>query len=334
MDNTIITQGRFTSDGTPKMLSIRSDVDWMEVINFTEGTTVTGSRGVKYEWQRGLAANNGFVYVRNAGGTAVDFRTSVSLAVPGFTLLDSSSQVPGAPIALTAITAANPPVVTIAANANLLTNDVVRLERLDNQPQAAAIDYTIEKLSATTFSLRYMFLAGSVASTAGFYRIIPFQPMFYPRNRTISAITQAASAVVTMTVTHGYTVGQEVRLTVPAAFGMTEMDGLSGTITAVTSGATNTITLNIDSSGFSAFVFPAAGDLPFTLAQVVPFGEDTAQALLSGTDILGDATRNTAFLGMRLGTGITSPAGSNGDVIYWKAGKSFSVENAGENIVT
>jgi len=45
---------------------------------------------------------------------------------------------------------------------------------------------------------------------------------------------------------------------------------------------------------------------------------------------LDDATLNTAFIGMILGTSSTagvaagSPGGSNGDVIKWRAGKSFA----------
>jgi hypothetical protein len=37
-----------------------------------------------------------------------------------------------------------------------------------------------------------------------------------------------------------------------------------------------------------------------------------------------DATVNRAFLGMRLAAGITSPAGTAEQVIFWRAGKSFS----------
>jgi len=32
MDGTILQQGRFTSDGTNKVLAIRSDVDWIRVL--------------------------------------------------------------------------------------------------------------------------------------------------------------------------------------------------------------------------------------------------------------------------------------------------------------
>ena len=170
---------------------------------------------------------------------------------------------------------------------------------------------------------------------AGTFRRIPYNPYFYPSTRYITDISQATEAIVTMSVTHNYTVGQEVRFIIPtvtaSAFGMTELNGLQATIIDInetdTNGYTNTITIDIDTTGFSAFAFPLTTDPGFTPAQVVPIGENTAEALMQGTDILGDSTLNTGKFGLQLMAGTGSPAGSNGDVIYWVAGKSFSVDN-------
>ena len=132
-----------------------------------------------------------------------------------------------------------------------------------------------------------------------------------------------------MSVTHGYKVGQEVKFVVPSAFGMTEMDGLRGTITAIDTTVTtgNTITVNIDSSGFTTFAWPLTASVPFAAAMVVPVGMDTPQALSSAVDILSDATLNTGYIGMSLAAGADSPAGQTSDVVYWIAGKSFNVDN-------
>jgi hypothetical protein len=324
MDGTIIQQGSFTSTGAAQVIQVRSDVDWMRVYNFTEASAANASRGVHYYWQRGLAANNGFVTLRNAAANAVDVSTSAALTVGGFTLQDSSVQTPGAAVALTAISSATPPVVTTASTAALLTGDVVRIQNVAGAQQFGGYDFTITVINGTTFSLP--FAPTIVAGTTGFFRKIPFQPLFYPRRRLITGITAATSAVIKMSVAHGFTVGQTVRLVVPAAFGMTQMDGLQGVITAQTQSTTvNTITVNIDSSAFTAFSFPLTAAVPFTFAEVIPVGEDTAQALSSGVDLLADATLNTGYIGISLAAGITSPAGSVGDVIYWVAGKSVNV---------
>lgn len=64
----------------------------------------------------------------------------------------------------------------------------------------------------------------------------------------ITAITQAASAVVT-SASHGLAIGDTVLFR--AVVGMTEINDLIGTVTAV--GSVNSFTVNINSTGFSAY---------------------------------------------------------------------------------
>ena len=72
-------------------------------------------------------------------------------------------------------------------------------------------------------------------------------------------------------------VGMKVSFRIPSIFGMQEMNGLTGTVTAVnTSTTVNSFTVDIDSSAFSAFTFPANGNQPFSPAVVVPAGENNA----------------------------------------------------------
>lgn len=324
MDGTIIQQGSFTSTAADVTLQLRSSVDWMRVYNLTQAAGATQFDGVEFYWQRGFATNNGLVYFHAAASQVISISTSATGvgagAVGGFTLVDSSVQTPGAAVALTAISTANPPRVTSNGH-GLVTGDVVRLSSTTGAPQFGGLDFRINRIDANNFDLTYAPQL-AVAATAGFWRRINFDPIYYPRRRFITAITQAASAVVTTSVDHGYTVGQNIRMNVPAIFDMIQMDGLTGTITAVTA---STFTINIDSTAFTAFAFPVAAEIPFTPAEAVPFGEDTAQALSSAVDILGDATLNTGYIGMILAAGAASPAGTNGDSIYWVAGKSFNV---------
>lgn len=320
MDGTIIQQGSFTSTGTIKTLDIRSDVDWMEVINFTQmGTTQTPGRGVKFEWQRGFAAAAAVEFKKT---NAVNALEGVTVSTNGFTLLDTSIQTPDTlNSTITAISNAAIPVVTNSGTNGLSAGDVVRIINVTGAQQLGGVEFTVgnNTLTTTTFSLDYM--AQVVAGTTGSWRRIPFQPQFYPRKRTISAITQATSAVITMTVTHGFTAGQAIRLKVPSGYGMTEMDNLIGNITAIST-ANNTITVDINSSSFTAFSFPLTAAVPFVFAEVNPIGETASGAFANS---LGGATDNVSLIGMQLGAGIDGPAGSTSDVIYWKAGKSFSV---------
>lgn len=333
MDNTIIQQGNFIADGNSKVIEVRSDIDWMHVRNITiADANQTSAVGVEYFWQRGFAADRGLEYLKSDAASAANLTDF--LASGGFTLLDTSAQTVGAAIAITGASDVPRPIISTGNTAGLSAGDVVRLAGVTGAEGLSGLDYTIDTIvDSTSFRLAGVFAnSQGAAGTAGFYRKISFDPIYYPSHRFVENITQAGSAVVTLTVPSNYTVGQAVRFVIPSEiYGMTQMDGLLGAITAVDNTvATQTITVDIDSSAFTAFAFPTAAQSVANVlskAMVVPVGMDSALAVASGADVLGDATRNQALLGMLLAAGADSPAGANGNVIYWQAGKSFSVDN-------
>jgi hypothetical protein len=100
---------------------------------------------------------------------------------------------------------------------------------------------------------------------------------------------------------------------------MVEMNGLLGTIIAINAG-TNTITVNINSTAFTAFAFPlsavAAGGITF--AQVVPVGEAAA---VPYQNLLDDATDNRAIRGIRIGTTVQTTATN----YQWIASRGIAV---------
>lgn len=320
--STIIQQGSFTSDGAARFIPLRSDVDWMEVYNFTQAAAAqTTAVGVQYYWQRGLAPGGGFVYFKaNAANADNLFQT---LSTTGFTLLENRGPSYG-PLqsTITAISAAAPPVVTNTGTNGLVAGDIVRLTNVAGGQQLCGIDYEVGNgtLSATTFSLDFMPLI--VAATTGSFRRLLTPRAWYPSTRTISAMSQGTNMTVTTTVSHNLTVGQRVRLNVPSIYGMREANGLTGRVTAVIS--VETVQLDIDSSAFTAFGFPLTADVPFTFAQMIPFGQGAGGT--GGSDLDG-ALRNEAEIGISLFGGANAPAGANNDVMYWRAGKSFNVEN-------
>jgi hypothetical protein len=313
-------QGKFTQPATAAnvLLNIRSGVDWIRSVNYTARTSSF--------WQLGMP---------NGGGLFTDINgtTSIIAVGNGFYPIDTSVNTPGAAVVFTSITNAAIPVLATGNTAGLAAGDIVRLYNVTGGVQLNSIDFTIATIIAnTSFTLVYM--SQVVLTAGGTFRKIPYNPIFYPRNRYISSISQAAQAVVVLTVTHGYLVGQVVSFIVPsvggsvASYGMTEINGLQATIVAVNT-TTNSITIDLDTTAFTAFAFPTTAQAAagFTQAQVVPVGMDTAQGLNSGVDILSDATLNTGFLGMQLITGATSPGGVANDVVYWTSGNSFSISN-------
>lgn len=326
MDGTILQQGRFTSDGTNKVLAIRSDVDWIRVYNTTiAAANQTTAVGVEYYWQRGFADGAKWSYFKSNAANAANL--SQYITSNGFSLLDTSLNPLSAAVAVSGATNATQPVVSTGSTAGLAAGDIVRLSSLTGQENLAGIDFQIDTVVANT-SFRWAYAiatAPGAAATAGNWRKVKYDPIYYPRRRFIGNITAAGNAIVSCTADHGLSVGQEVRIVVPAEYGMVQMNNILATITAVP--ASNQLTLNVDSSAFTAFQFPLPGVVPFSPALVVPVGENTAQAISSSVNLLADATENQAILGIELVGGANNPGGANNDVMYYLAGKSFSVNN-------
>jgi len=328
MDNTILQQGKFTSDGTTKTLAIRSDVDWMIVYNYTN-VAGTGDDGVKFYWQRGMG-DGGVIYYKDGAGH--NLLMDVLAAADGFRLTDTSiitaSRLPNP---VTDITNAFPPVVTSNAH-GLMDGDIVRLSDCVGAQQLGTIDFTVSEVNANEFTLDHMaaIVAAAAPGVNAYAYKISADLQFYPPHRYISDVTQAVNGVVTVTVIHDYKVGQKVRFSVPnvtaAAYGMIELGGQTATITDVIPG-NNTFEVDIDTRAYSAFAFPLTADAPFIPAIVTPIGQDTGYSIAAGADILSGAVRNRTYIGMKLPAGENAPGGAANDVMYWVAGKSFSVTN-------
>lgn len=320
-----IATGTFTSDGTARNIAIPSGYTKFSLINITDLGSAAASTPVMLAWATSsMSAGSGIYQVKTNGAATLGAITTLAANGGGFTFVsDSASSALGASLTVTSTTNAAPPVVSLASTAGLANGDVVRYVNAAGQLNIAGYDFTIGSLIAnTSFELSYMGAPGG-AGTGGSVRRVPFDPRFYPPYRFVTAITQAASAVITLSVTHQYTVGQQVRLIVPSAFGMIEMNNQTGIITAINT-TTNTITVNIDSSGFTAFAFPtsATAALGVSPAIVVPVGEGAVNSTSQPYgNLLDDATRNTSFNGVIVGTAVQT----TGKLYQWVAERGISI---------
>lgn len=99
-----------------------------------------------------------------------------------------------------------------------------------------------------------------------------------PSSLLITAATQSFPMVITVAVASSvteantYIIGMAVRLFIPHSYGMSQANGLVGTITAI-NGAD--FTLNLDSSLFDAFVIPSGNET--TPASISPSGSRNLQ---------------------------------------------------------
>ena len=314
-----ILSGTFTSDGNALTLSLPSGYNVIETTNITDqGSTAAATPVMKARGTSSMSSGSAYRSLKTNGAATIALEETITTG--GFTFLDDSGlQTLGASLPITGISQANPAVVSLASTAGLANGDIVRLFSSTGMLQAAGIDYVISALAAnTSFELTNLDSSGfAAAATAGSVREVNFNPRYYPRRRFITKITQAASAVVTTSIPHGYTAGQAVRILCPSAFGMTQINGLLGTITAVTS---STFTLNIDSSGFTAFAFPtsALAGAGVTQAQLVPVGEAASG---SYANLLDDATVNQAVSGVIIGPSVQT----SGKLYQWVAQKGVSL---------
>lgn len=328
MPFTIITQGKFTSTGVGVKIPVPSSADYFVTQNITQlATTQATGRVVKGEWYREtFNPNDGIRWKKSNNTNAINIDLfSTSTASNGFTYVPVAPVTEAAVTGGTAITAASPAVVTITNTFS--EGDRVRLYNTTGMLQIAGMDFTISSVSGSGFTLLGLDASGfSAPATAVTARRISELDAVEPRFLYITKITQATQAVVTVSVAHDYVVGQLVHFSIPQSFGMNEINGLTGKITAV---GTYTMTVDIDTTAFTAFAFPASTAVPGTplFATLSNAGQRTQFNPITNVQTGYDFNYPPFHTGeftpyMFLAAGAQSPAGSNGDVIVWQALKT------------
>ncbi len=336
MPFTIITGGSFTSAGVGVKIPMPSSADYVKTTNITQmATTAGGNKCVAAEWfgpKFGVgasAANDGLRWRKNSSHSINIDAFSTSTATGGFTYV---TQIPvieaQSANAITAITNASPAVVSQTNTYS--EGDILQFYSTTGMLQIAGMNFQISTVSGSTYTLIGLRAAGfAAAATAGYTRRISKMLAVEPQFLYVTEITQATQAVVRTSVdpTEYYVVGMKVHFSVPYSFGMYQMNQLTGTIVAMSS-ANYTMTVDIDSSAFSAFAFPASSASPTAtlFATVAPAGASTKfdpiTEVQTGYDFQFQPFRTGQFTPyLYLSGGALSPAGAAADVIDWMAYK-------------
>jgi hypothetical protein len=310
---TLLQQGEFISDGKTQEIELPGNADYFVAQNLSQsGSVETPGRGVKFEWFKSPEFSNGYQLrtFKSAGANTLERTVDTS---GGFSFYETLP-IQGPAVTGTAITAANPAVVTM--NNTFSDGDRVALYGTTGMQQIAGADFTISSVSGSAFTLLGLDASGfAAAATAVIARRIPKRKDVLPSTSIVTAITQAKKAVVTTSVAHDYVVGQLLHLSVPSSFGMTEADQRTVKVVAVTA---YSLTLDLDTTSFTAFSFPASASVPSSrlFATVAPAGQKNSY------DVTNVPFRSGNFVPfISLPAGINSPAGSNGDFIIWQAWK-------------
>lgn len=333
MPFTILDGGSFTSDGTNKNINLPSSADYFRTWNITQ-LPLAPNPGVcvAAEWfgpKFGLGqspANDGIRWKKTNSSNAINIDTfSTATASNGFTYVTTSPVVEAqAANAITSITAASPAVVT--QTNTYQEGDYIRIYNTTGMLQIAGMVFQISSVSGSGYTLTGLRAAGfAAAATAGNTRRVSKFAAVEPEFLYVTEITKATSAVVRCSVdpTPHYVVGMKVKFNVPSSFGMTEINNLTGTITAL-SAANYTMTVDIDSSAFTTFAFPASTASPTAalFATVSPAGAktsfDPATNVYTGYNFSIQPFHTGVFVPyLVLSGGAQSPAGAANDQINW-----------------
>lgn len=332
---TIVTQGTFTQPATAvnQIIPLPSGVDYFVTTNLTQmATTNATGRVVRGEWYGGglFADNDGLRWKKTNSTSAINIDNfSTATASDGFTYVRQFPQ-PGPAVTGTAITNANPAVVTMTNTFS--EGDVVQLYGTTGMLQIAGMAFTISSVSGSGFTLLGLDASGFAAPATAVIarRISPLMPV-EPRFLYVTGITQAAQGVVTVSEKHQYVVGQKVEFSIPGSFGMVQLNNyylnqnLPPVITAVTD---YTFTINVNTTGFTAFAFPASTASPTAalFATVSSAGQSTQfnpiTNVQTGYNFQYVPFHTGVFIPyMYIPAGAQSPGGSANDVIVWQAYK-------------
>ena len=339
MAETIIQSDSFTSNGRRKVIKIRSGIDKFEVWNLTNADAQTDDEGIYFLWKRGFPTaianqRTGGIRQMNADGDG-HLVQDVMVFPNGFKLIDNNVEVSFTPVltvaglAFTGMTDAASPVVSAAnAGTEIQVGDVVRFSQTapvygvigTSAANMLGMDWQVGAINAgVSFTLSAVLAnAPGVTAPTGTYRRVNDLPLY--RNYWLANVTQAVQPTVSFTTDHYFEVGDQFRFHVNyAPYGMLELDGLVATVVSVPS--TSTVTIDIDTTGFTAFAFPTATQViasivakeSYNWASVVPLIDNNTIAMVLLT---GNAAAAADFA--------QNPAGTSGDVMFWEAGKSWN----------
>ena len=327
---TILDGGTFTSAGVGVKIKLPSSADYFVTTNLS-AMAATSAACVRGEWYGpkfgvgASAANDGLRWRKNGSHAILIDTFATSTASDGFTYVTTSPVVEAqAANAITAITAASPAVVS---QVNTYSDgDILQIYDTTGMLQIAGMAFQISSVSGAGYTLSGLRAAAfATPATAGYTRRVSKMAAVEPQYLYVTEVTKASQAVVRCSVdpTAYYVVGMKVRFSVPGSFGMYQLDGLTGTITALSS-ANYTMTVDINSTAFSTFAFPASTSSPTArlFATVAPAGAatkvDPVTGVQTGYDFAYQPFRTGQFTPyMFLGAGANSPAGAAGNIIDW-----------------
>lgn len=329
--------GSFTSASTVARHDVvlpQGQPDYFRLRNRTAWGDDAAETSVESNWWIGMAADSAQTIDQDVATGAM---TTEAVTTGGFRFIDTFNPPVFAELVATAITAAEPAVVSMANTGSIAVGDVVRISDSTAMLQISSYDFQVVAVTANvSITLQLDASAFAAAATAANVRLfIPGR--FYPRWRYIvpledaDGISQASQAIVCTSVDHDFSVGEKVSFRVADEYGMSEINNVTGTVlsigtmgegavyTEVNQGdAANALTVDIDSSGFTAFAFPTSAQFAagLTPAVILPAGAGPQNGANPPIVPTTAAFDNRNRFVMRCGTNVITSASA---VYDWEA---------------
>lgn len=316
----IIEGGYFTSDSTlHKQVALSAMPDLFFIRNRTAWGDDAAETTVEARWVKGMAQGSAQT-VDQANTTGI--LSSEAVTSGGFTFIDTAQPPTFAALASTTITGnAGTFIVTMANTGDIAVGDYVRLYNIAGEQQISGYTFAVTAVSVnTSITLGYMASSGitfAADATSGFVKkYIPNR--MYPRIALIANITKATQAVIYFTAPNDFTPGEIISLRIPQEFGMVQANKVNARVLTVTNSSTvSSVTVDLDSSGFTTFAFPtsaqaAAGVSPAiaipSASGVVPDnGSATNPQQPPGTNLRDAFDSRNAFV-MDIGSNVITSA--------------------------
>ena len=333
---TIVSQGTFKQAAIAinQIIPLPSGADYFVTTNLTQMATTQGTgRVVRGEWFGGglTAVNDGLRWKKTNSTSAINIDNfSTSTASNGFTYV-TSFPAPQAALTGSTITAANPAVATVTNTYS--EGDTVVIYNAVGMEQISGMTFTISSVSASGFTLLGLNAAGFATPATSFFvrRVNQFTPV-EPSFLYVTAVTQAVGAQVTTSQANMVYIGQKFEFTVPASFGMVQLSNFyqpqSKPIVVTSIVDPYNFTINIDTTNYTAFAFPASASSPTAqlFATMAPAGQSTQFNPITGLQTGYNFNQVPFHTGifvpyMYVPAGAQSPGGSASDVIVWQAYK-------------
>ena len=351
----VLTGSFINAASTPQFVPIVGQINEFRLKNLTlSGVTAGGISGsltsdriVEAFFSNYMSAGWAQVIENGTVAGSLAPMQNGALSSNGFYLFNAANQAKGANIAVASFVPGSPTVFTTSAPHGFIVGDNVRIVSMTSAPELGGLVMTVTAVGGggTTFTT-LLDSTNSLTSVGTVFKVgnanLPsFSSLYYPEWRAVASITLANPMVVTLLVRQNYQIGDKVRFNIPQGptvsgthgYGMPEINSttnglpLTFTVIAVNNAiGTQTVTLAVDSTAFTAFAWPGTGFYPIGLPVMIPEGEGNINNFSSfgispnplpyaNQDILGFATQNQAQNGILIGAGDGAVGASTPSII-------------------